>query len=801
MTSPDAQGPRFQKAVPALRAFCLILYFAVVFLWFKGNFVPFKKIRISVWVALIPLILVVLVELSLRLRKRRIPRKPEYRKTALILLAVVLLAVAFRLPFLLYSPGMMWSDEAIPALMAKHIAEGQVPPICHYQQHYLGSLGSHIYALAFVVFGYSIPLLKVVTLLMFLAFVILQFFFFKDILSLAWAAVLAFFFSLPLGQLIDISTSNSNPYSLVLFLGCSVIYTAYAIVYKKKDGLWPLLGFLMGLSFWTHQITAAFILTALLILAFKARPSLKKYGLLIVYALAGVFPLLLQEVFDRFQLLQFVLGGEKAVWSGGKLQATVKLVQSLLFAGEHAAAPFLLLFLIAGIGTLFWLSFKKKEHAPLRIFLLFLFIFWGMYASSRFSDKFAVRYLFPLYACLPAILAAPFLWIRTRLKYYLFVGLLVVLVFLKNGQTQFAYFQSVKDSALYFERVIAAMKATGNRLWRGGYETSYVLTAISREQVIVDSFGVNKYWPYRLLYDNEEHQDSYVFLNAPWTPDPAQSNNLGQLLTKLGIPFQKKTVGDCSLFYGIESSAFPRILSEPVPSSIPRLEIERMQAQNGYLDVTFMNQETREPAKFRLNVEIPGFASASKMFAGSSGRVTCSVPLPKEKSFPLKYYLDYQALRIPSSVREISCSPSGQEEGPRQEPVVFLRGVSQKVRLFGRDVRFCEKEVRFEVHAAPGQKATVRLSLYSPFDFSNLYWYGNYTQYVRIILDNGRVLERPLGDGANIVTFDLDPRGLGQGPTTVELQFRYQLLFDFANLRKTAVLLEDAAIESKPTED
>jgi hypothetical protein len=157
--------------------------------------------------------------------------------------------------------------------------------------------------------------------------------------------------------------------------------------------------------------------------------------------------------------------------------------------------------------------------------------------------------------------------------------------------------------------------------------------------------------------------------------------------------------------------------------------------------------------------------------------------------------LDYQALRIPSSVRKISCSPSGQEEGPRPEPVVFLRGVSQKVRLFGRDVRFCEKEVRFEVNAPPGKKATVRLSLYSPFDFSNLYWYGDHTQQVRIILDNGRVLERPLSDGANSLTFDLDPRGLGGGPAAVELQFRYQLLFDFANLRKTAALLENATIE------
>ncbi len=56
------------------------------------------------------------------------------------------------------------------------------------------------------------------------------------------------------------------------------------------------------------------------------------------------------------------------------------------------------------------------------------------------------------------LLAAPFLWIRSRLKYFLFAGLLVILVFLGNGQTQYTYFLSVKDSARYFEQVIAAIE-------------------------------------------------------------------------------------------------------------------------------------------------------------------------------------------------------------------------------------------------------------------------------------------------------------------------------------------------------
>jgi hypothetical protein len=196
-----------------------------------------------------------------------------------------------------------------------------------------------------------------------------------------------------------------------------------------------------------------------------------------------------------------------------------------------------------------------------------------------------------------------------------------------------------------------------------------------------------------------------------------------------------------------------------------------------------------------LNLEIPGFASASKMFPGSSEQVTCSIPLPGDGPFTLKYYLDYQALLIPSTLHEIPVALPAKGGGEREEPFVYLQGIGPKVRLSGRDVRFCDKEANFEVLPPPGKKATVTLRLFSPFGFANAYWYGNYAQQVRIHLENGRVIERTLRDGTNIVAFDLDRPAGRQEPFRVRIEFRYHLLFDFANLRKTAALLEDAGLE------
>ena len=70
---------------------------------------------------------------------------------------------------------MMNSDDGIAALMGKHISDGRLPPICFYGQQYMGSFPSHVYALFFKVFGYSIFVLKLATLLGFLGFIALIF--------------------------------------------------------------------------------------------------------------------------------------------------------------------------------------------------------------------------------------------------------------------------------------------------------------------------------------------------------------------------------------------------------------------------------------------------------------------------------------------------------------------------------------------------------------------------------------------------------------------------------------------------
>ncbi len=107
------------------------LYAAFVILWFKDNFAGLRGLSISFWVPFLPLLGLTGLRLFIALREKDgQPRKLRIRLCGEITALVILLlaAVIFRLPYLTHPAGMMTSDDAIPALMGKHIADGKVPP-------------------------------------------------------------------------------------------------------------------------------------------------------------------------------------------------------------------------------------------------------------------------------------------------------------------------------------------------------------------------------------------------------------------------------------------------------------------------------------------------------------------------------------------------------------------------------------------------------------------------------------------------------------------------------------------------
>ncbi|MDH7513008.1 MAG: hypothetical protein QHH14_08690 [Clostridiales bacterium] len=759
-------------------------YAGFIVLWFKDNFPPIRGLNLSHWVALLPLLVLTGLRLFAGFREKqqrtgRITRKIPRETTALV--ALLLAAVIFRIPFLAHSSGMMTSDDAIPALMGKHIAEGKVPPVCFYGQLYMGSLSSHFFGLVFKVFGYSMLALKGATLFVFLAFMVVQFLLLRQVFSFYFALAVTFFYSLPFPQLVTAGLDNTSAYPLVLLLGAAILYLAYLISFKGRETLVPAFGFLAGLAFWTHQVTAAFILTGVLILLFNKKIRIKSFFFLSYFALLGFLPQLLSEVFNRFPLFSF-LTSEKSAISWEKIKLSLSYILSLGTESSHPSRYLFLVLVFAGFLFLIARSVKLKRFLPETVFSLFFVIFYLSYILSYFSARPVVRYLYPLYVCLPALMLAAFLPLRPKWRSFLLPGLVAALFLVFNLRGSLGQAERTADRDFRIRRTAAAMEKTGCRYWLADYWTAYLFTAVSAERLVVDSYSINRYPAYSLAYWEEADADAYIFLFRDDQQEKAYHSNFTRWLERVPLQSKKREVGATRLFYDIKPRFYPRALLLVPPSTFPTLELEESEALAGYLELSFRQQEAPGPGaedEFRLIAEIPEFSLAEQTFSTSDKEVRVALPYPKEKTLRVRYHLDYRGVVIPSSTAELEYTLPDEAVDRRSAPVVFLRGIGPEVDYQGKKRRICEKDVSLEVNRPAGElrDLNIHISLCSPFQFSGWRWYGNYAQSVQVEVNGQSFGERMLKDGENVIDLAIPPHFLRESANVITLKFRHHSWF------------------------
>ena len=769
-------------------------YVLLVFLWFKDNILPLKRINISYLVPLAGIGIFGGWRLLLFIRERKINLSHRIPAVLVFVMLLVLLALAFRIPFLVNNFGLMSSDDAVPALMGKHISEGKLPPVYYYGQLYMGSLSEHLQALFFKAFGFSNFMFKFSMLLFFLGFIVMQFFFIREVFSQTYAFFVGIFYCLPMGRLGAASLDTTGAFPLVLFLGSVLMYMAYLICFKDRIRLVPWLGFLMGLAFWTHQISIGFIFPALLLVLGKLRFCIKKYLLLGLSAAIGCLPVIMLEIYWKFRLVKFLIpGGGEAVGTD-KLIRTTRMTTQLLVLKEDPAFMFLLGFLVLGIISLIYLSLKAKKILPSVVFVLFFLLFYLIFVFSGFSNREAVRYLYPVYFSLPVIFFSGCLLFKPKWRYRLMAGLLIFLAFIGNGKEILANYDRIRDHHTELSQVTAFIQETGHHYWQGEYWTAYLLTALSQEEFVVDSHSINRYFPYRLGFHNSADNRNYVFHESSMTVAGREGKSFKELLFFLGIDFQSWEIGTYTLIYAIEKEIFPKSLIAAVPDAIPALELTGVNVTRGFLYLEFKNQRIQASTQvFRMHIEIPGYSAIVRGLDLSEANIRIRIPHPPSGSFPIKYYFDYEGLVMPATAQELTYSLPA--TGPRNR-VLYLSGYGPMVEIADEEMRVLEKRVKIEINRRLKTGTKVRLQLYSPFDFKDPYWYGDYSQEVTVYEGSKMIFKQPLQDGENTIEFGAAASHLQATSHTFTLEFKYHQPFAFAPLWKTAALLRKLEIYS-----
>ncbi len=731
-------------------------------------------------------------------------------------MALILIAAAIRIPFLVYNFGLLDSDDVIPILVGKHISEGKLPPIYHYGQQYLGTFPYHIYALMFKIFGYSILVVLLVSLIFYLVFIVAQFIIFKEVFASSnQSLVLCVFYCLPIGHLLAVSFHIGISFSLVLCLGSLAVYLSFLIYKKNREELIPLLGFSLGFLFWIHPESVVFALCSMIIVALRIRFNLRKYFHLAIYALIGSFPFILSETGQKFASLKHIFSGRKI--QDTPLEKIKAMFEDMIFlvSTEKNFLNYIYIFLIVfGIVGIIYLSLRRRKFLPENIFVIFLVVFIGVYILSTYSnaDLAHARYLYPVYYVLPVFLASIFNLLKRKAMYIPVILLFLCLVIFNNIKDTSRSYSLVKQAHVNLKKIIQTMEMTGERYWVGSFWQVLLITGLSGEKIIGWSYPHEDYFPYKLMYFNQGNNNNYVFFKESGSyavkfkkrypniagnldRDFEQSAKLIKLLDRLGIEGKKEQQGDFFwLVYGISGQFHPLTLRESIPQKIPELAISKTECSKGELSLTFKNQPTFEKYHFRLHIEIPHYSSIVRTYPSNEAEMKLIIPFPPQESFKIRYYLDYMGLNIPSTEKEMIYCPSDKDLKAKRKSIMFLSGIGPWMEENGKRWRICEKEVNFEINKLLDRNLRVRLYLNSPFDFSHPHWYGDYSQEVRIEINGNYLTEKRLKEGNNIIEFNLRDAKLQKSHNFLKLKFKYHLSFEFKPLWKISALLEKIEI-------
>jgi hypothetical protein len=502
------------------------------------------------------------------------------------------------------------SDEAIVALMARHILQGELP-VFFYGQVYMGSLDAFMVAGGFALFGQQVWVIRVVQTVLF-ALVMW---------TTAWVAKLAFggwkygliaacFLAIPTVNVTLYTTATLGGYNEALLLGNLVLALGMVLV-RRADGLPEkrldakitalalLWGVVAGCGLWANGLSLVYSLPAGVVMLwaifvrFRVKFSGWQKTVLVLAATAGIAigasPWLIYAVQTGSSRLMAELFGtavavEKTPWivqTGQHLFNFVLLGLTALLGFRPPwgvrwlglpMMPFILVFWGAVVYAWFWRwkpekgeRWKKWMLTGVGISVVAGFVF------TPFGVDPSGRYFLPLYMIL-VIAAADGVqrlvkkpkWqaavVAFVLGFHLWGTLQCALRYPPGITTQFDAVAVVDHH--FNDDLIEFLKAEGETRGYSNYWVAYPTAFLSQEEVIfVPALPYHedmrfttrddRYAPYRDVVADSEKL-AYITTNHP-----ALNAYLRTEFEAAGVRWQEKVIGDYQVFYGLSRDIRP----------------------------------------------------------------------------------------------------------------------------------------------------------------------------------------------------------------------------------------------------
>lgn len=483
-------------------------------------------------------------------------------------------------------------DEAVVALMARHILMG-ARPVFFYGQAYLGSLDAWLVAGAFRLLGEGVVGVRSVQVLLYLIYLLFAWLFARDIFSdRARSGLVVWLLALPAVYVTTYTTASLGGYGELLALGMLSLWLTNRIVsagWHKRRAAWVVLGLSCGLAFWISGLSVVYLLPAALIFFLKVKPVRIQWLILGGSAfLVGSSPWWLYNLRNEWAALLALGGGQygdSSFWLrlAGLFLLGLPTLADIRFPWRAELSPavlstwglllFVIPILVAGAQVRAWLM--KNIIPPLKpglllvIFQLIAFLF--VFLFSRFGIDATGRYLLPLYFPLTLLLAWTIaaLW-RERAAWgaALFLSALTF-----HGVQTWRAASSADGLTTQFDPVtrfdnrfdaelIDFLTEQDESRGYSHYWVTFRLAFLSQERLI---FAPNLPYKYNLQYSPQDNRlPAYSDLaNASprtayiITENPFLEERIVQYLSEFQISYLVKSIGPYRIYYQLSQPVRP----------------------------------------------------------------------------------------------------------------------------------------------------------------------------------------------------------------------------------------------------
>jgi 4-amino-4-deoxy-L-arabinose transferase-like glycosyltransferase len=521
-----------------------------------------------------------------------------------LLISILIGAIVLKAVLLVLDAVPFNSDEAVVALMARHILQGERPWF-FYGQAYMGSLDAYLVAGAFWLFGEQVLSVRLVQVALYVAVLVTGYAVALRFTRARPAALLvALLMAFPPVLLTLYTTASLGGYGEALLVGNLLLWWGHRLGWEdaRRWGLWLAWGLVAGLGFWAFGLTLVYLVPVGLWLCGRARCFLgsARYDVWQGFVLA---------------ILGFAVGG-LPWWLGNLSRVDVAVAELFGTAVQSTATAGSLLsnvglrvfnFVVLGLPALFGLRFPWGVAGPplwLAVPVLALYLgalryglrrhadavvcsgyllLWGVGATmflgfvlTPFGGDPSGRYFLPLYLPLFVFVADGLLALQRRARHWAWLLLGAVLFFNLIGTAQAALtnppgittqFEAITQvDHRYDDELMDFLLTHDATRGYGNYWVTYPIAFLSEERIILVP-----HLPYKADLRYTSRDDRYRaygewVMASPTvvyvtTNHPVLDELLRERLRDLGVRHAERQIGDYRVFYDLSSKVLSKDLN------------------------------------------------------------------------------------------------------------------------------------------------------------------------------------------------------------------------------------------------